>query len=156
MGRRLVVLMLLALGVSTATVGVPQPTNSTVLAQRLASGEQLMRAGDYQSAISQFRRALQIDPNSPDAHHYLGWCYLRTDQLKYAVSSFSTALTVAPGLTSARRGLGIAYYRLGRYRESVVALRPIMGDLAGDVEMQLVYGRSLLAIGQAQEAASDS
>jgi len=153
MARRVVVVslgvLLLAAGLGRAQ---PPLTEVQTVRQHMATGDRLMRAGDYSGAISYFRRVVLIDPRNDQAYDNLGWCYLRTSQLRYAVTAFNSALTVSPGLISSRRGLGLAHFRLGQYAECVHVLRTAMDELAGDGPVAYAYGRSLLEQGQAQAA----
>jgi tetratricopeptide (TPR) repeat protein len=154
MGRHLAVtaVCLLCLPGAATVLAQPPLLDDQALQKHLATGARLMNAGDYPGAIAEFRHATSIDPRNREAHEHLGWCYLRTSQLQYAVRSFNSALTIAPDALDARRGLGLAYYRLGKHKECVQALRSAMPHLAEDAQIQLVYGRSLLAVGDARQA----
>lgn len=118
----------------------------------MIAGKRLVQAGDYQSAISYFRRVVLINPRDAEAYDQLGWCYLRTSQFPYAITAFSSALTISPDLVSSRRGLGLTYFRLGRYRECVQTLRPTMDILVHDGPIAYAFGYSLLQQGDARAA----
>jgi tetratricopeptide (TPR) repeat protein len=152
MARRAVAVSLGVVLFAGLAAAQPPLTDVQTIRQHMATGARLMSAGDYSGAVSYFRRVVLIDPRDSQAYDNLGWCYLRTSQLRYAVTAFNSALTVSPGLVSSRRGLGLAYFRLGQYPECVQALRSAMDELAGDSQVAYAFGRSLLEQGQAQAA----
>ena len=56
----------------------------------------LARGFPHEKAISDFRRALQINPNLPDARRYLGRVYYHIGLFEKALDEFSQALRVDP------------------------------------------------------------
>jgi len=76
-------------------------------------GAVYLQQGRLADAERELKRALQIQPNDPDAHNNLGAVYL--DQQKYdaAIIELSAALRVNPWQVDAHNNLGVAYMNRG-------------------------------------------
>jgi tetratricopeptide (TPR) repeat protein len=86
-------------------------------------GTQYFSAGDYKSAIKNFEEALTFNPQSVEAHTWLGMSYLQIgdnqtttlpELLEKAVEAFSRALSIRPDLAEAHYNLGLTYVALKR------------------------------------------
>jgi TolB-like protein/Tfp pilus assembly protein PilF len=53
------------------------------------------RAHEYDRAIEQYQRTLELDPNDPSTHEYLGTAYEQNGMQKEAVAEWSRALTLS-------------------------------------------------------------
>ena len=77
----------------------------------------------YEPAIGQLERALELNPNDADSYEALGWIRLWSGQTDAAVESLEFALRLDP---SAPRNtlmhLGMAYYLKERYRDAIAIL----------------------------------
>ncbi|MTH99435.1 tetratricopeptide repeat protein [Roseibium sp. RKSG952] len=100
------------------------------------------RLGKWEQAESDFRTALELEPDQPLVLNYLG--YSLVDQglkLDEALEMIETAVDLRPNDGYIVDSLGWVYYRLGRYEEAVreleraVELRPsdpVINDHLGD------------------------
>jgi len=52
---------------------------------------------------------IQIQPENGAACQYLGYCYLRLDELDKAIESYSRAIEINDTDWEAQRGVGVAY-----------------------------------------------
>jgi len=59
-------------------------------------GKGYLREGAYETALEKFRRALQQDPDLPDAHAGIAQLYARLGQQERAVQHFEEAVELAP------------------------------------------------------------
>jgi tetratricopeptide (TPR) repeat protein len=67
--------------------------------------------GDCRSAIADYNRAIEIDPNYSQAYARRGWAFLCLDELANAEADFVKALKLAPGDDYARSGRAEVYQR---------------------------------------------
>jgi tetratricopeptide (TPR) repeat protein len=77
----------------------------------------------YEPAIGQLERALELNPNDADSYEALGWIRLWSGQTDAAVESLELALRLdrsAPRNTLMH--LGMAYYLKERYRDAIAIL----------------------------------
>ncbi len=111
------------------------------------------RLKDWPSAESDFRRALELNPEQPQVLNYLGYSMVEKEvNLDEALGMIERAVTRQPDSGYIVDSLGWVLYRLGRYDDAVVQLEravelmpidPIVNDHLGDV---------LWAVGRTLEA----
>lgn len=73
---------------------------------------------DWPAAIEEFRSALKIQPDYPEALNYLGVGLTSTGQLDAAIAELEHALLLAPQMPSAHFNLAIALENLGRLEDA--------------------------------------
>lgn len=103
--------------------GQPSLPVSATPEQMVAAGEASLNAGNAQSAIPLFQRALQIDPKQKDARNDLGRAYLRLKNYSDAVSAFRKQLEVNPADEHAGNYLGAALEGQQDYDGAISAFR---------------------------------
>jgi superkiller protein 3 len=81
------------------------------------------KKGDYARAISQFEKAVEIAPDSPQIHNYLGTALRTRGYLGKAVSEYQKAIELDPNYASAYTDLGIALFYMNKHDESIVKLK---------------------------------
>ena len=74
-------------------------------------GNTALAAGDTDTAVAAFRRALQLQPRQPQTLMQLGVALLRSGQQQQAVEALERAVAIDPGLTSASLTLGSLFSR---------------------------------------------
>lgn len=85
-----------------------------------ASLGEVYRRLDYSGdAITEFRKALEIDPSQLAALQYLGSYYLDNRAYTEAAPLWERVVQQVPGAASARSNLAIAYRGQGRYDEAI-------------------------------------
>ena len=84
----------------------------------VAEGVAALEKNDEAAARAAFRRAVERDAGSVEAHTYLGVLADRAGQLAEAERHFSAAAIAAPLLPSARNNHGAVLLRLGRVAEA--------------------------------------
>ena len=78
-----------------------------------AYGIALSEGGRVREAITQFQRAIAIDPNNAPAYQNLGIAFLRANDLRAAEENLTRALQLNPRLPLALNTLGVVYIRNG-------------------------------------------
>ena len=104
----------------------------------LSSGEALLKRGKYRAAVAEFRKAVDLRPDSVPALLALGDAYLEGDQLRNAVKPLREAAQLDPKNARVQLLLGTVFQGLGREKDAVLAYKRYLelephGEFAGDV-----------------------
>jgi 4-amino-4-deoxy-L-arabinose transferase-like glycosyltransferase len=79
--------------------------------------------GEYQKAISEFQKSIDIDPNFVAAHNYLGKSYAILNDYARAERAFQKVIRYAPEVDEGYMNLGILYELRGEIPQAIVYLR---------------------------------
>ncbi|MGQ9631022.1 MAG: tetratricopeptide repeat protein [bacterium] len=118
----------------------------------IVKGEQLIEKGEYDAAIKQFQRALELDPNSQRAKLDLksarlirAGIYLSKRKYDEAIEEYRNVLALNPKDPQAQFNLGVAYMwkedwkRAEAELERVLALKPDMTEPEGAFIVSSTY-----------------
>ncbi len=111
---------------------------------------------DFPAAQQEFRRAIQLNPNSSFAREYYGWLLVTMGDPTDAIAEGRKALEVEPLSVESAAVLAQDLYLLRRYGEALDVLRKIMDQ---DPDYPLTYwvlGSVYLAQGKTKEAIAAS
>jgi len=72
-----------------------------------------LKNNHHEPAKELLTSVIQVQPDNGTAHQYLGYCYLRLDELDKAMISYSRAIAINDRDWEAHRGLGVAYMMKG-------------------------------------------
>ena len=87
-------------------------------------GLDLSKRENYLEAVKSLKKALEIDPNRPEAHRLLGRIYLLyLAKTTEAIESLQTTIKLEPESPIAHQMLGVAYFKRNQYPEAIQALR---------------------------------
>lgn len=121
-------------------LGPPEPQHWFVYFARAITHE---RNDRWPDAESDFRQALELNPDQPHVLNYLGYSLVeRRERLEEALDMIERAVAGAPDSGHITDSLGWALYRLGRHDEAVAPMEravellpedPIVNDHLGDV-----------------------
>lgn len=81
-------------------------------------GMRHLRNRNYQTAIAEFNRAIQLDPNFKEAYSGRGFAQLQSGQLPQALESYNRILRIDPKAAIAYSGLALVRSRLGDERQA--------------------------------------
>jgi predicted Zn-dependent protease len=70
------------------------------------------------AAASRTKRAIEIEPKNPQAHHLLGRVLLATEHFLESARELETAKLLAPDSALIRSHLAMVYQKLGRRKEA--------------------------------------
>ena len=96
----------------------------------LSRGAAYVALSRFNEAESEYRKAIDMDPDEPDAYYGLGNIARKKGDLKIATRFYIQALAVRPDYTNALNNLGAVYIELGDWEEAIevlkksVAIRP--------------------------------
>lgn len=111
------------LGLSTLGISlllVPPRAVADSLDAIFARGNECFYAGDFDCAIGEYERLVELGVRDPDVFYDLGSAYGRADRLGRAVAAFERSLALEPGNLDALGGLDRARSILARRRAEAV------------------------------------
>lgn len=72
----------------------------------LSRGIEAFRQNEYDRAVRELTRAIEVDPESPDAHHWLGYTYFKQKNIEQALSELERANMLRPNASDIITNLG--------------------------------------------------
>lgn len=148
-----------AYGAAIDLVGTPEQRHWGLFYARAVAFE---RAGEWDKAEADFRRALELNPDQPQVLNYLGYSFVDQGRnLDEALALIEKAVALRPDQGYIIDSLAWAYFRLGRYQDALAPMEkasllepvdPIVTDHLGDVYWAV--GRKLEARFQWRRALS--
>jgi tetratricopeptide (TPR) repeat protein len=142
---------------------VPTPT---VLATPIVSGslsavDYFERANDYanqganDSAIADYTRAIELDPDFADAYYNRGNSYSNLDKPEEAIADYTHVVELKPDYLNAYYNRGNAYRVLEEHNKAIEDYNRVLEIEPGYVRAYNNRGFSYIALGQYQNALAD-
>jgi tetratricopeptide (TPR) repeat protein len=116
------------------------------------SGMKYMDEKKYDSAVIQFKKALQIDPRWAEAHYELGQADLAQQHWADAFKEFSIAVDQDPNHVKAHLALGTLFWQVRKYSEAEEHARFVVEHDPNNIAGYMLLGNILLAEKKPQEA----
>ena len=107
-------------------------------------GLQNKEAKRFPAAVENFRRAVALRQNFPEAWNELGFSLRQTGQYSEALKAYDRALQLRPNYPEALEYLGEAYVKMGRLDEArkiLARLRALDSAHAGELEAAIQVGK---------------
>ena len=114
-------------------------------------GRRAYEAGQFDEAVSAFRKAVEAAPSSADAHVGLGMALAQTGNAAGAIEQLERALRLDADHTTAHTTLGLVLARMGRDRDAVDHLSAAFRREPTD-EVSGVLIRLLMKLSRGEEA----
>ena len=111
--------------------------------------------GEYQKAIANFDKAIELDPKLAPAYNNRGWAYIELGEYEQGIADCNKAIELDPNLALAYSNRGLAYVRLGQYEQ---AITDCSKAIELDPGLALAYsnrGQAFLELGQYEQAIAD-
>ncbi|HZT57136.1 MAG TPA: tetratricopeptide repeat protein, partial [Pyrinomonadaceae bacterium] len=143
------------LALALIKLGREKEANDALMAAANAyfeSGEEHLKNWELKEAEEDFKGILQIDPDYPPAHLYLGLVYNAERDFDSAVQSFNHVLARRPDNTEALVGLGSAYLGQRKYADAVEACDRAIKLRPADAEAYYTAGVAAASLGQREQA----
>jgi adenylate cyclase len=112
--------------------------------------------GEYDLAISELRRAIELNPNSPTGYHTLGWGLLYADLTDDAIKALETALRLDPNRSNTNFFLGLGYYFKGRYDDAIRILKQGLSRAPNHVDLHTALAAAYARAGHIEDAAREA
>lgn len=111
-----------------------------------------LETGQVARARDELEASVNLAPDFPVTHNYLGVAYARLGDLDRAATEFQTAVRLNPFFTSARLNLGNAYEQTGRWDLALAAYEQGVPDEPWAVDLMERAARLLTRMGKGDEA----
>ncbi len=96
------------------------PKNFLMKKYSLLSGSQLLfHQENFDKAIEEFNKALELDPNFGRAHNDLGYTYLRMGNYIKAIEHFKKYVSLHPDDANPLDSLAEAYFQMGKLDDAI-------------------------------------
>ncbi|HUL78664.1 MAG TPA: tetratricopeptide repeat protein [Vicinamibacteria bacterium] len=145
--------------VRTGRAAAAQPVFARLLARhgdsaqvRVVLGQASAQQGDFEAAIRELTRALQLDSHVAEANAALGVIYLKQGRLAEAEEALRTELRTSPDDVQSENALATVLDLLGRPEEALPLLRRALESKPDFADARYLLGKILLAQGAAPAA----
>ena len=118
----------------------------------VAAGNIYMMQGKFTEAVTVFRKAVALDPNSAEALNNLGEALGELKQYQPALQAFQKAAAIDQGFLKARYNIGVTYDRLGQMKYAEFIYRILIRDFPNFALAYDSLAVSLSKSGRAREA----
>ena len=110
------------------------------------------RTGRMDDADTQYRKALEINPNYADAHNNLGVLLAKTGRTDEAIAQYRQALEINPNYADAHNNLGVLLAKTGRTDEAIAHYLQALEISPDFTEAHNNLGNALSQTGRTDEA----
>ncbi len=128
---------------------------STGSAEYISKGVSSLKDAKVEDAITQFNRAIDLDPGKAVAYAARGSAYFRLGKLDNAFSDYNKAIEINPDLEIAYQGRGSVYYRQGQLDNAISDYTRVIKIKPGLVNAYIDRGNIYQKQGRFDEAISD-
>ena len=115
-------------------------------------GTNLSGRGQFDEAIAQFRKALEIKPDYAEAHYNLGMALAGHGQVDEAIEHYRKALETNPDYVEAHNNLGMVLAGRGQVDEAIAHFQKVLEIKPNSAEAHNNLGIFLASRGQLDEA----
>ena len=99
-------------------------------------GNALFQKGDVDEAITQYQKALQINPDYMEAHYNLGCALIQKGRMDEAIIQYQKALQINPDNAEVHYNLGCALLQKGRMDEAITQYQKVLQIEPDNAEAQ--------------------
>ena len=111
-----------------------------------------LRRGEFENAIAQFTKALEIDPAYGEARYNLGNALVRRGSLADAIVEYQKAIELDPRIAGAYVNLGTVLIQSGRPAEAIPHLQNALSITPANAAARAALGGALAKTGRSAEA----
>lgn len=101
------------------------------------SGKKSIKSKDWEGAIKSFSKVVAREPNSADAHNYLGYANRNLGRMDQSFKEYNLALKLDPDHKGANEYIGVAYLNVNqpeKAKEHLARLEKICGKKCEEYE----------------------
>jgi tetratricopeptide (TPR) repeat protein len=111
------ILIMLFFAVPVISLSAADPTSDA--SAFLQKGINSIQSEDYQQAIKDFDKAIELNPNLAEAYNNRGLVYGKLGNLQQAIKDFDKAIELNPNYAEAYYSRGIAFGKLGNLQQEI-------------------------------------
>ena len=137
-----------AICVLTATAPVFPQDRESEAAEHFQTAQRAQNAGDYDTAVREYRSAIAVEPNVAEVYVNLGLVYHLQANFEASAKALQQAIALKPELLAANLFLGIDYVHLNQPTRAVNYLRKAIHQEPGNKEADSWLGTALWDAGQ--------
>ncbi|WP_342030689.1 tetratricopeptide repeat protein [Streptomyces melanosporofaciens] len=141
-----------AMGLLLARAGLDAPARVAALVLR---GWHRRSVEEFDGALEDFRRAIELDPGNVRAHFGRAVVHRATGDFTAAMDALDGVAALEPGSTWVQRERGETCRRAGRYEEALALLDPVVAADPADHVALGSRGQTMMALGRIHEALAD-
>jgi tetratricopeptide (TPR) repeat protein len=127
-------------------------TPAVDLYKQIDIASDLTAKGQYEAAIAQWAKAMDMEPDDPGAHYGMGQSLFLTGKVDDAIAQYREALRLDPHSAETHNGLGTALGQAGNASESIAQFHLALDDKPEYAEAHNNLGSALLSEHQLPEA----
>jgi tetratricopeptide (TPR) repeat protein len=117
-----------------------------------ALGDLWEKQNVYELALTEYKNAVNANPNLVKAHYKIGKLLLKEKKYNEGAEYFRKCIQLDPNFAPAYREMGELYFRAGRYKEAKDNYKSYVQKTAGDLQAQVRYCQFLYLSKEYQEA----
>lgn len=148
----LVISTFLMRGMAAAAAQAPAQTVGAEAREALHRGISAQRRGDVKTAIEEYRKAIALSPEMPEAHANLGTALADAGDFDAAIEEDNRTLLIAPDKTAVRMNLGLAYYKKGDMPHARPEFEAVHAARPQDISAALLLGYTEVKLGESKSA----
>lgn len=99
-------------------------------------GDVYGRQKNYEKAVEEFKKAVEINPNYADAYHNLGNTYIEMGKIEEALESYQKAVSINPNLWQSYQNIAAIYFERGNYQKSYEMIKKAAETNPNDPNIQ--------------------
>ncbi len=115
-------------------------------------GMNSVHEGRYEEAKQAYRQALQINPDSAEAHFGLGVAYDELGDTKYALRALKQAISLVPDFTDAHFRTGLIYDNLKKNKPALESFNNVIRTDPAHADAHYYAGKAYLGLRLKNEA----
>jgi tetratricopeptide (TPR) repeat protein len=120
--------------------------------QILNNAIQAQQGGDYQSAITQYRKFLELRPDNIEAKVNLGAALSHVGQFDDAIAIYQSVLPALADKNPVRLNLGLAYYKKGDLANAREQFAALHQSIPNNVQAAILLADTEIKFGDAESA----
>jgi Flp pilus assembly protein TadD len=128
---------------------IPKEDQITV---NLNEGNKLLQQGKIEEAVVRYRRVIELNPESEDAHFNLGIALARQGKTDEAIKHYQEALRIMPDYAEAHNNLGNLLVAQGKHAEAIEHFNAALRVLPDHASAHNNLGTALGRQGKVSEA----
>ena len=110
------------------------------------------RLNRLDEAITQYLRAIELNPNNKKAYNNLGSAYYSMGKIREAIESYEKLVSIDPHFAEAYYNLGIIYFNTGKTREAIASYKKAIQVNPRSADAYYNLGNAYYSLGNITDA----